>query len=134
MGITLASRLHAVIAVVCPIDGVAILDPILHTARIDFSSSATNPQKTAANSALATFDWSDPAQVTFDAAAANTAASASIDRGATNIGLPVDKLTVGLALTILDEINVIRSALALAPRTQLQLLNAVKTKIAALPT
>lgn len=62
-------RLHQTIAAVCPIDGVAVRTPgDSATVRIDFKASATNAQKTAAAAALTAFDWSDAAQVAWEAA------------------------------------------------------------------
>lgn len=51
--------LQAAIVAVCPINGFAVTDPIAHTVRIDFAASATGPQQTAAQSAVAAFDWTD---------------------------------------------------------------------------
>ena len=49
-----ASLLHAKIAAVCPIDGVAIGDPAdVKTWRIDFAVGATPAQQAAAQAALA---------------------------------------------------------------------------------
>lgn len=52
-------RLHAMIAAVCPIEGVAILRN--EQARIDYSEAATAEQRTAAETSLAAFDWSQDA-------------------------------------------------------------------------
>lgn len=47
-----------------PIDGVALLDPVAHTVRIDFQAAATSQQRTNAASIAAAFDWSDAAEDT----------------------------------------------------------------------
>lgn len=48
--------LHVAVAAVCPIDGVAIVDPAdKATWRIDFQPQATGPQRAAAQVALLTF-------------------------------------------------------------------------------
>lgn len=52
---TKLANLHAAIAVVCPIQGVAI-------DRVDFDSSATPEQRAAAFGVLASFDTLDPTQ------------------------------------------------------------------------
>lgn len=137
MSVFTTLRLHNAIAAVAPINGVAILDPVAHTARIDYKVSATGPQITAGNSALAAFDWSPTADTTFIAQQATASASSSIDRGFLQSGDKHDRLVVALALVLLDEVNVIRAninAATLAPRTQAQLINAVKAKLGTLPT
>lgn len=51
-----AAKLHAAIAAVCPIEGVAIVTPDdKSTWRIDFAPEATDAQREAANRALAAF-------------------------------------------------------------------------------
>lgn len=51
-------RLHATIAAVCPIHGVSGSQGSI---RIDYDPSATAPQQTSAQAALAAFDWSQTA-------------------------------------------------------------------------
>lgn len=51
-------RLTAAISAVAPIDGIAILDMGQKIVRIDYKAEATHQQRTAAESALAAFDWS----------------------------------------------------------------------------
>ena len=68
-----ASLLHAKIAAVCPIDGVAIGDPAdVKTWRIDFAVGATPAQQAAAQAALAAITPASLAQAdaTVQAAAA----------------------------------------------------------------
>ena len=68
-----ATVLHAKIAAVCPIDGVAIGDPAdVKTWRIDFSVTATPAQISAAQKALAAITSASLAQAdaTMQAAAA----------------------------------------------------------------
>ena len=76
-------RLYETISAVCPIDGVAITDPSTTppTVRIDYSASATQAQKDAADAALLSFDWSDQAQATWEAE------KRSLVAGATNVVL-----------------------------------------------
>ncbi|HWB13418.1 MAG TPA: hypothetical protein VG826_29605 [Pirellulales bacterium] len=65
----LFQRLHDALAAACPIDGVSVVTPGDNaTVRIDYASSATDAQKTAAQSALASFDWSDAAQAAWELA------------------------------------------------------------------
>lgn len=104
-------RLHAAIAAVAPIDGVAILDPVAHTARIDYKASAIGPQITAGNSALAAFDWSASADTTYIAQRAKAAATASIDSGALQAGVSLERLVRALAIVTMNEINILRAAI-----------------------
>lgn len=55
------AALQAAVSAVCPIVGLAIVDEIAHTVRIDFAAGATGAQQTAANSAVSAFDWTDAA-------------------------------------------------------------------------
>lgn len=56
------ARLAATLAGTCPIVGVSVGKAgDSATVRIDFDSTATASQKTAAQNALAAFDWSDAA-------------------------------------------------------------------------
>lgn len=103
-----ASRLHAVIAAVCPINGISI--GVLGqsaSVNIDFDQSATQAQQTTAQSALASFDWSDAAQAAWQNLQERTAAKAvfvaNTDASA--------KILRAAALALLDQINVIRAAL-----------------------
>lgn len=56
-------RLDATIRALAPIDGVSVVG---QTATISFQAAATQPQRDAANAALASFDWSDAAQVAWE--------------------------------------------------------------------
>lgn len=60
------------------IEGVAALNPEqafgAGNVRLDFTAAATQPQKDAAASALAAFDWTDPAQASVDTANARNLA------------------------------------------------------------
>lgn len=67
--IKLTQRLHDSLAVVCPIDGVAILNVVTRQVRVDYQASATAEQRTAAQAVVAGFDWSDDAQKSSDAKA-----------------------------------------------------------------
>lgn len=60
-------RLQAILAALAPIDGVSIKTlGDAATVRIDFQAAATAPQRSAAQAALAAFDWSDAAQSAWD--------------------------------------------------------------------
>lgn len=62
-------RLHDTIESVCPIDGVSVGNwGQAGTVRIDFDPTATDQQKSAAQQALASFDWSDAAEAAWEAA------------------------------------------------------------------
>lgn len=132
MSTTSLSALHAAIAAVCPIDGVAILNPVTHVVRIDFQPAATAPQRTAANNVVAAFDWTAGTQATRDAQAAKAGATAGIDLGQMQNGTIDQRLIRAQALVMLDEINLIRANFAapMTPRTSVQLVNAIKAKIA----
>lgn len=104
-------RLLAAIAAVAPVDGVAILDPVAHTARIDYKAAATGPQITAGNSALASFDWSANADATFVAQQAKAQATAGIDAGQLQAGDKQERIARAVALLVLDEINILRAAI-----------------------
>lgn len=127
------ASLHAAIAAVCPINGLALLDPVLHTLRIDFQVAATQPQRDAANAVAAAWDWSASAQLTRDAQAQKAAATAGIDNGQLQVGDKQERLVRALALVVLDEINMLRAAVVpvLPARTAAQVVSAIKTKIAA---
>lgn len=59
------NRLFNTLSAVCPVVGVGPLSPNTTAgpgnARIDYASAATDPQRTAAQAALAAFDWSQAA-------------------------------------------------------------------------
>jgi len=76
-------RLYETIVAVCPIDGVSMVNSTITppTVRIDYSTNATQAQKNAANTALASFDWSQAAQDTWEAQKRSTVI------GATNVAL-----------------------------------------------
>lgn len=62
-------RLHATVAAVCPIVGLAVgRKGDSATVRIDYGAGATDPQKAAAQVAVNAFDWSDAAHATWTAA------------------------------------------------------------------
>lgn len=62
-----AIRLASVIGSVCPIHGVSIgQEGQAASVRIDFKLEATQQQRTAAQNALAAFDWSDAAQTAWN--------------------------------------------------------------------
>lgn len=62
MNLNTSARLNKTISALAPIDGVSVgTSGDSATCRIDFQAVATAPQRTAAQSALAAFDWSDAA-------------------------------------------------------------------------
>lgn len=61
-------RLHSLIAAVCPITGISPPNTWPGTVRIDFSPSATQPQRDAAAAVIAAFDPSDAAQAAWEEA------------------------------------------------------------------
>jgi hypothetical protein len=146
-------RLSAVISAAAPIDGVSIATR--GAARIDFKDAATGPERIAAEAALAAFDWSVAADDTWLAQQRKIEASASFDRGDTRDGAASDRVVVALAELMLDEFNAhstveaamfaaVAAASSLADlktryaaivkvpqRTRLQVINAIKAKIAA---
>jgi hypothetical protein len=136
MSIFTNARLHAAISAVCPIDSVAIINPVAQTTRIDFNVTATPSQKTAAQAIVTGFDWTPAADVVFQAQQAIAAATASINNGQLAAGLTTDRLIVALALVVLSEINILRAIAnpVQTPRTQAQLLNAVLAQIQATAT
>lgn len=127
MGLIISQRLYATVQAVCPVDGVALLNLVARTVRIDFSASATQGQKDAANAAVAAFDWSAAADVAWqlqkdraDAIAiflADTSPSAKVLRGA--------------ILALIDQLNIIRAALPapLGAITVAQAKTAIQNKI-----
>ena len=125
------ARLAQLIAVVCPIDGVSVGaagDPL--TVQISFSAAATAPQRASAQAVVDGFDWSAIAGATYDAQQAKADATNAIDYGALQRGTVSERLIRALALVVLDEINLLRTNAALSKRTQAQLVNAIKAKIA----
>jgi len=104
---TLALRLHQTVAAAAPIDGVSVLDPVAHVARIDYQPGATTAQRAAAAAALAAFDWS---------AAADTAWQLTQDRSTALTHFLTDtsasaKVLRAVALVLLDRVNAIESEL-----------------------
>jgi hypothetical protein len=71
-------RLDSAVRAVCPeIDGVSVGTPgDPSTVRIDFRPAATDAERKAAESAVKTFDWSDAAQIRWEAARNVPAAAA----------------------------------------------------------
>lgn len=126
----LNQRLHSAIAAVCPIDGVAIVDAKTQTAELGFLKSATPQEISAAEAALAGFDWSDAATAEFLAAQAKDAASKAIDAGDTKGGTATDLTTKSLMLVLVDQLNELRVLGGLKPLTADEIAAAVKQKIA----
>lgn len=69
------TRLHSLVAAVCPIAGVSVGTPgDSTTVRIDFDPVATPEQRTAALTVVDGFDWSDAAQAAWELGQARTKA------------------------------------------------------------
>lgn len=90
-------------------------------------ATATQTQRDNAAAVVSGFDWSDGALTTYEEQAARTPASAALDV----TGDPLQVLLRAVVLVVLDEINTLRSALSLTPRTATQVRNAIKNKISA---
>lgn len=122
----LANLTNAVIAV-CPIDGIALLDPVAHTVRIDFKVAATAPQRTAANGVVAGFDWSDAAELSAQNSRDRTSAATIFMTDTSAAG----KILRATILVLLDEINILRAASvpSLPARTIAQARTAIQNKI-----
>ena len=124
-------RLDAAIrAAGIPIEGVSRSQGSM---RIFYLPSASPAQIAQGDSIVASFDWSGAADATYDAQQAKAAAGASIDAGALQSGASTERLMRSLALVMLDEVNALRAASvpALPPRSQGQLITAIKAKILA---
>ena len=119
---------YALRAAGIPIDGVAGTQAAV---RVDYDASATPAQRTQALAIVAALDWSAGADATFTAQQAKAHAAANFDAGAMQAGLPGDRLIRALALVMLAELNLLRTAAALPARTPAQLIGAVKAQITA---
>lgn len=135
-----------------PIDGVSGNQGSI---RVDYQASATAAQILSGQAIVATFDWSDAATAQFNAKLQKDEATAVLDRSALQAAIANERLHRSVVLVVLDEFNnhatfeasllaAIAAATSLADlkirvaaisaipqRTALQLLNAVKAKIAA---
>jgi hypothetical protein len=127
---TSAEQLRGAIAAACPIIGY-FRSPHTGEVSVRYANHATAGEQAAAAALINGWDWSEAARLVRIAQAEKTAAQTSIDRGALQQGIAIDRLVRALALVTLDEINILRSAAGLAPRTTLQLINAIKAQIAA---
>ena len=125
MAASTSLRLHAAIALVCPVVSVAITGP--QTATLQLAPEATVPQQNAARAALAAFDWSPAADAAWDRDQQRTVAKAVI----TSLSTPCSKSLRAVLLLLLDELNLLRAAVVppLPARTMTQLRNAIGTKI-----
>ena len=127
---TVAERLQASVAAVCPIFGVSIGTPgDSASCRFQPLAIATPAQLSAAQTAINAFDWSVAAQTAYENLQARTAADVALgDPG------PACKLQRAAALALLDEINALRGWItslksAVAAATTLA---DMKTRVAAL--
>lgn len=117
------TRLHQTLAAVAPIVGVS---GVQGNIRIDFAESATQPQRTAAQAALAAFDWSQAAHDAW------LVSQARINAKTWALGPELEARALkALALLVLDEINIVRTnpSAVLAARTEQQLLTAWLAKM-----
>lgn len=116
-------RLHQAISAVSPIMGLSVGTwGDVNTVRIDYDSSATNTQKTNAQSTLQSFDWSQSAEDSWLLTQQRTQAVS--DLSSAN-----QKLIRALMLAVLDEINTLRTAAGLSARTATQVRTAIINKI-----
>lgn len=100
---TALTRLDAIIrAANIPIDGVSGTQG---NSRVDFQSSATDAQKTQAQSLVAAFDWSSAADATADAKAAKTLAIDAINNGANQNADGSRRLFLAVVQMVQDEFN-----------------------------
>lgn len=121
------ARLTETIAAVCPIHGVSGTT----NTRIDYRDEATTEQRTAAQAALAAFDWSQAAHDAWLLAKHRSAAVAALNASRDEAIMASRAVT----LAALDEINSLRAWLvsfkaAVAASSTLANL---KTQVAALP-
>lgn len=117
------ARLHHALAAVCPIVGVSGEQGGI---RIDYAPGATQAQRTAAQNAMAAFDWSEAAHAAWLATQARASAKAWV------LGPSMEARAVkALALLVLEQINIVRQnpTTTHAAHTQQQLLDAFLAKI-----
>jgi hypothetical protein len=95
-------RLHATIGAVAPIQGLAVLSTSPVNVRIDFAPEATAEQQTAAQAALAAFDWSPEADAAARLIEVRAAAEALVDGGDLN---PLAMKARAALLLLVDELN-----------------------------
>lgn len=124
---------------------------------MDYQAAATPAQRTQGAAIVTAFDWGAAADATFAAQQEKAAATANLDLGGAQAGVAYDRLIRALALMILDEFNAhttfeasmlaaIAAAASLADlktrmaaivpvpqRTTVQLIAAIKTKVAGTP-
>ncbi len=98
---------------------------------VNYAATATTTQQSQGDALISNFDTSPATDATYVAHKAKLAASTNLDNGSLQVGGSYDRLIVGLALVMLDELNILRSAASLAPRTAGQIIPAIKAKIAA---
>lgn len=92
---------------------------------VSFLPNATAAQRAQAPVIIAGVDPSPDADALFLVQQAKTQAGTNLD----SPDAYGDRLIRALALVVLDEVNVLRSAASLAPRTTTQLINAIKAKL-----
>jgi hypothetical protein len=132
-------RLDVTLEALCPIHGRSV--PTFGTsagATIAFKADATQQQRDAANAALAAFDWSDAAQLAWEAAQLVTEAKADVD---SSQSAPADmkaelRALRALAAVTLDEVNSLRGWIA-SFKAEVALASSLadlKTRVAGLPS
>jgi hypothetical protein len=127
---TSAEQLRTAILAACPIIGF-YRSPHTGEVSVRYDNAATAGQMAAAAALINGWDWSEAARLVRIAKTAKAAAESSIDRGDLQSGAAYERLIRALALVTLDEINTLRVAASLSPRTVQQLINAIKSKVAA---
>jgi hypothetical protein len=120
-------RLDSAVRAVCPeIDGVSVGTPgDPATVRIDFRPAATDAERKAAESAVAAFDWSEAAQLRWEAAR-NVPAAAELLASAD----PVPQAVRVLMRAVVDEINVRLRSAGIEPVLESQILARVAQYLA----
>jgi hypothetical protein len=122
-----SARLTQAVAAICPVIGVSISAPSAAGVRIVFDPAATQAQQASAQAVVASFDWSDAAQLAWqnlqDRAAAKAVFASNTDAAA--------KILRATALVLLDQVNTIRAALPtpLPAITVAQARTAIQNKI-----
>lgn len=125
-----AKRLHATLVAVCPILGVSV-NAAGNGGNYTAAPSATAAQISAANSALASFDWSNTAQATWDTTQARTEANGNLGTATAGLDAPEYVALRALVAVMADQLNTLRAAVvpAMAPITVAQAKSAIQSKI-----
>lgn len=126
---TSAARLHQALAAVCPILGVAIQAEGSGSFQAD--PSATAAQRSAAQSALASFDWSAAAEQNWIVQQQRDAATTNLGTAAAGVDQSELVILRALVMVLVDQLNVLRAAVSppLSAITYAQAKSAIAAKI-----